>query len=137
MWILVVMCVGNMATAQDYKNLYADYTSAIQVMQYTNYPGCIVFTSDECEPCGRFFRDSFHPLRNLIQERYIVYVVNVDKETEVGQVWRNTGMWQGVTPSYFLLQYGGKYVLRSHTGYLNKEDFTRWFNTPYTGKFGE
>ena len=104
-----------------------NYGDAITMMQKHNAPGIVIFTADWCAPCKRLRKETLTPIMPSLSKNFVVYIVNVDKEPKVAESWRKVNRLKDL-PSYHLLSRGGKRVIGSGSGFIDKVSFVKWGN---------
>lgn len=115
------------APAAEQVTVLRSYNDAINMIRKHKVPGLLIFTASWCEPCQRMKRETFDSLVPKLRSTYVVYYVDIDRESDVAARWRKEG---GVnsTPAYALINNRGTTVAVYGEGYRSRQDFIKWMN---------
>lgn len=127
MFALVISLFSLVAHAQE------SYYDALKAMQDYKVRGLFVLVKNDSEPSERFMTDVIRPLLPVLRKWYVIYVINVDEETDVAALYKRAGIWNGKAPSYYICGPGGKPILKGGQGAVSKSSWIKWHNDIYEG----
>jgi len=113
----------------------SNYREALTLMKQTNRYGFFFLTADWCEPCHRFKKDTLSHYLDKLEQYYVVYFVDVDKEKGVASAFSRAKdsygrtLWGGMLPAYFVFSPDGKKTIAVSHGYKTPQEFVLWYNS--------
>lgn len=115
-------------TSHPSPSLLKTYGDALADMKMRNMPGIIIFHAKWCGPCKRMRKDTWNPLMEELQKKYVVYFVDVDVEKKVVQEWRKKDKdFIKSIPAYGILSPNGDIEKYGH-GYRNQKTIMAWID---------